>query len=92
VHNVEEVSKVNPATQAVRIGHTVGKMKRALIIAGARKMSLVILNVKEVKEPAKEEAAPKEAENKQKEPEKKAKKEEKPKKTKKKTTEGKKKQ
>ena len=95
VHNLVEVSKINPATQAVRIGHTVGKRKRALLIAEARKLNLKILNVKEVKAPAEEEAAPeetKEADKKAKKPEKKAKKEEKAKKTEKKTKEGKKKQ
>jgi len=96
VHNIAEVAKINPETQAARLGHTVGKKKRAQIIAEARKMNLFILNVKEVKEPAKEEAAlekPKEAKaEKQKAPEKKAKKKEKPKKTAKKTKEGTKKQ
>ncbi len=94
VHNISEVTKVNPATQAVRIGHTVGKQKRALIIAEARKLNLVILNVKEVKEPAKEEEASpetaKKAEKRPKAPEKKTKKKEKPKKTEKKTKEAKK--
>jgi large subunit ribosomal protein L32e len=97
VHNVNEVTKVNPATQAARIGHTVGKQKRALIIAEARKLNLVVLNAKEVKEAKEEEAeaktpeAGKEAPKTKKAPEKKAKKKEKPKKAeKKKPKEGKK--
>jgi large subunit ribosomal protein L32e len=57
VHNVEEVAKVNPETQAVRIAHTVGKRKRMKIVAEAKKLNLVILNYKEIEEPVKEEAA-----------------------------------
>jgi large subunit ribosomal protein L32e len=54
VHNVSEVTKLNPEIQAARIAHTVGMKKRAQIIAAARKISLRILNVKEIKEIAKE--------------------------------------
>lgn len=57
VHNVAEVSKVVPGTQAARIAHTVGKRKRVLIIAEARKLSVKVLNAKEVKEPVKDEEA-----------------------------------
>jgi large subunit ribosomal protein L32e len=89
VHNVEEVAKVVPETQAVRIAHTVGKKKRVQIIAEAKKLNLVILNFKEAKvaakEEAEEEAKPAEAEEKA---DKKAKKEEKPKKEQKKTKKG----
>jgi large subunit ribosomal protein L32e len=98
VHNVEEVTKVNAETHAIRIAHTVGKKKRMQIIAEAKKLNLVILNFKEIKalakeEEAKEEAKPTEAKEKaaekQKAPEKKkAKKEEKPKKAQKKTKQG----
>ncbi len=87
VHNIAELGKVNPTTQAVRIGHTVGKKKRVEIIAEARKLNLKIVNVKEVKEipkeEAKEEAKSTEAQAKAKpeeaKPAKKEKKEEKPK-------------
>jgi large subunit ribosomal protein L32e len=87
VYNVKEISGVDPKTQAARIAHTVGKKKRAQIIAEARKKKVVVLNVKEVKEPAEEkEEKPEEAEEKptgkQKKP---AKKVEKPKKTRRKT-------
>jgi large subunit ribosomal protein L32e len=58
VHNILEVAKVNPTTQVARIAHTVGKRKRVQIVAEARKLSLTIVNVKEIKEPAKEEAKP----------------------------------
>ncbi len=61
VHNVPELAEVNQETQAVRIAHTVGKKKRVQIIAEAKKLNLVILNFKEVKEPVKEEEAKEEA-------------------------------
>lgn len=44
VHNVAEVCAVDPKVQAARIAHTVGKMKRALIIAEAKKKKIRILN------------------------------------------------
>jgi large subunit ribosomal protein L32e len=44
VHNVNEVSAVDPKVQAARIAHTVGKKKRALILAEAKKKKLVVLN------------------------------------------------
>jgi large subunit ribosomal protein L32e len=85
VHNVQEVSGVDPKTQAARIAHTVGKRKRAQIVAAAREREVVILNVKEVKALVEEEAELEEAEEKpveeQKKPEEKA---EKPKKGRKK--------
>jgi large subunit ribosomal protein L32e len=56
VHNVNEVTKIIPETQAVRIAHTVGQKKRMQIIAEAKKLNLFILNFKEAKLPAKEEA------------------------------------
>jgi large subunit ribosomal protein L32e len=46
VHNVQDLSAVDPATQAIRIAHTVGKRKRALIIDEAKKLELKILNIK----------------------------------------------
>jgi large subunit ribosomal protein L32e len=65
VHNVKEISSVDPKTQAARIAHTVGKKKRAQIIAAARKNKVVILNIKLVKESAEEkEAQPEETEEK----------------------------
>ena len=60
VHNTEELRKIDPKTQVVRIAHTVGKRKRANIIAEARKRKITILNVKEVKEIVKEEKLPEE--------------------------------
>ena len=56
VYNAQDVSTINPAIQAARIAHTVGKRKRALIIAEAKKLNIKILNVKISAEPeAKEE-------------------------------------
>ncbi len=46
VNNVQELSIVDPNTQAIRISHTVGKRKRALVIAEAKKLNLKILNIK----------------------------------------------
>jgi len=46
VYNTQDLSTVDPKTQAVRIAHTVGKRKRALIIAEAKKLNIKILNVK----------------------------------------------
>jgi large subunit ribosomal protein L32e len=46
VNNVQELSIVDPSTQAIRIAHTVGKRKRGLIIAEAKKLDIKILNIK----------------------------------------------
>lgn len=46
VYNVEDLSKIDPATQAARIAHAVGKRKRALIIAEAKRLEIKILNIK----------------------------------------------
>lgn len=56
VHNLAELALVKPETQAARIAHTVGKKKRVQIIAEARKLNLIIVNVKEVVAPAETEA------------------------------------
>ena len=65
VHNVQEVAGVDPTTQAARIAHTVGRKKRAQIIAEARKKKIAVLNAKEVKEATEEvEAKPEELEEK----------------------------
>ena len=52
VYNVEQVSKVNPNTQAVRIAHSVGKRKRTGILAEARRKKILVLNVRQDKEAA----------------------------------------
>ena len=69
VHNVQELSSVDPKTQAARIAHRVGKKKRVQIIAEAKKLKVTILNVTLVQEPIeKEEVEPEEAEKKPKKP------------------------
>jgi large subunit ribosomal protein L32e len=87
VHNAKEISCVDRKTQAARIAHTVGKKKRAQIIAAAKKRKVVILNVKVVKEAAEEkEAQPAETKEKPKGEQKKpVEKVEKPKRTRKRT-------
>ena len=55
VYNTEELKKIDPKTQAVRIAHTVGKRKRAKILVEARKKKITILNLREVKEVVEEE-------------------------------------
>ncbi len=52
VFNVEGLSTIDPNTQAARIAHTVGKRKRAEIIAEAKKINIKILNLKVSKETA----------------------------------------
>jgi len=44
VHNVGELIRVDPAVQAARIAHTVGKKKRALILAEAKQKKITVLN------------------------------------------------
>jgi hypothetical protein len=46
-YNVETLEGVDPRTQVVRIAHSVGKRKKAKILAEARKKNIFILNVKE---------------------------------------------
>lgn len=47
VHNVVELSKVDKDLQAARIAHTVGKRKRAQILASGRELKVVILNARD---------------------------------------------
>jgi large subunit ribosomal protein L32e len=54
VYNTESVAKIDSATQAIRIAHTVGKRKRALIIAEAEKLQVKVLNLALVAEVAAE--------------------------------------
>jgi large subunit ribosomal protein L32e len=46
VCNEQDLSTIDPNTQAARIAHTVGKRKRASIIAKAKELNIKILNVK----------------------------------------------
>ena len=81
VHNAQELSDIDPKTEAARIAHRVGKKKRVQIIAEAKKRKVFILNITLVQEPVeKEEVPPEEAEEKPTEKKKKpAEKEKKPK-------------
>jgi large subunit ribosomal protein L32e len=54
VYNVEDLKKVDPKTQAIRIAHTVSKKKRMQIIQEARRRKITILNLGETKEEVKE--------------------------------------
>jgi large subunit ribosomal protein L32e len=67
VFNVQGLSKIDPNTQAARIAHTVGKRKRALIIAEAKKLNLKILNFKASPEAEKKEEEVTEGEEKEQE-------------------------
>ena len=68
VYNTDAVAVVDSNTQAIRIAHTVGKRKRALIIAEAEKLQIKVLNLNTVVEAiAETEDEKTEAEQKQKE-------------------------
>lgn len=45
VYNVEDLADIDAATQAARIAHTVGKRKRADIVAKAAELNIKVLNV-----------------------------------------------
>jgi large subunit ribosomal protein L32e len=71
VHNAKEISKVDPKSEAARIAHTVGKRKRAQIIAEAKKREVFILNFKPLTESVEaEEEETEEAEAEEEKPEK----------------------
>jgi large subunit ribosomal protein L32e len=50
IRTVDDVNKVDPKTQAIRIAHTVGAKKRVEISARATEREIHILNPKQVKE------------------------------------------
>jgi len=65
VHNAQELSSIDPKTEAARIAHRVGKKKRVEIIAEAKKRKVAILNVTLIQEPVvKEEVPPEDEEEK----------------------------
>jgi large subunit ribosomal protein L32e len=78
VHNVKELSKIDPKFEAARIAHTVGKKKRVQIVAEAKKLEVFILNFKPVEELAETEETEEEAEEVEEAEEKPAAKEKKP--------------
>jgi large subunit ribosomal protein L32e len=45
VYNVEDLANIDATTQAARIAHTVGKRKRADIVAKAEELNIKILNI-----------------------------------------------
>ncbi len=105
VYNAQDLSTIDLSTQAARIAHTVGKRKRASIIAEAKKLNVKILNIKvsakaeekkeeaaEGEEVTEEQAQTEEAVEKEAKPKKKEKKEKAPKKTKTKAKKGEEKQ
>jgi len=97
VNNVADLSTIDSSIQAARIAHTVGKRKRADIIAKAKELNIKILNVKvsaEAEEEKTEEEAEvaEESEKEEKKPKKQKKDEKKPSKAKAKTKKEKKKQ
>jgi len=57
VRNVDDVDKVDPKTQAIRIAHTVGAKKRVEISARAREKGIRVLNPREEEKPKEEEEA-----------------------------------
>ena len=44
VHNIDEISRVDPKTQAARIAHTVGKRKRLQLIKEAKIHNIYVFN------------------------------------------------
>ena len=62
VNNAEAVATVDPSTHAIRIAHTVGRKKRTVIIAEAKRLNIKILNVKVTAKEVKPEAETAEAE------------------------------
>ena len=44
VHNVNELSRLDPKKDAARLGHTVGKRKRVEMIAKASELAIKVLN------------------------------------------------
>jgi len=71
VYNPEGLKGLDAEAEVIRIGHTVGKRKRARIVAEAKKKKIRVLNVKTVREaPAEEEKPSEEEESKEKEEEK----------------------
>jgi len=61
VRNVDDVDRVNPETQAIRIAHTVGAKKRVEISARAGEKGIHVLNPRAEEKPTVEEEAEAEA-------------------------------
>jgi len=50
VTNINDLEKVNPEREAIKIAHTVGERKRTEIVSKAKEMGIRILNPREMKE------------------------------------------
>jgi len=61
VRNVDDVDRVNPETQAIRIAHTVGSRKRVEIAARATERGIHVLNPREEEKPTEKEETEAEA-------------------------------
>ena len=46
VYNVKDLEKLNPKTDGIRFGHTVGKRKRLEVISKAKEMNFKIFNAR----------------------------------------------
>jgi len=44
VYNVDDLNRIDPKTEAIRIAHTVGARKRAEILSRAKEMGIHVLN------------------------------------------------
>jgi large subunit ribosomal protein L32e len=64
VHNLAELSKLDPKNDAARLAHTVGKRKRIRIIAKANELGIKVLNAGKLA-PKKEEKEEKQKEKKE---------------------------
>ena len=61
VYNIDDLSKVKPDLEAVRIAHSVGARKRIEILNKAKEMGIRVLNPREFKELAEPSAEKKES-------------------------------
>lgn len=50
VVGIHDLEKIDPESEAIKIGHTVGEKKRTQIVNTAREMGIYVLNPREMKE------------------------------------------
>jgi large subunit ribosomal protein L32e len=60
IHNIDDLGKVKPESEAARISHTVSNKKRIEILNKAREMGIHVLNPREFRELEKPSAEKKE--------------------------------
>jgi large subunit ribosomal protein L32e len=58
VYTAQDLTQIDPKTQAARIAHNVGKRKRASILTEAREKKILILNIGRAREATKKEEEP----------------------------------